>query len=198
MGIKTFGNCLQELQIKLIDKNGKQSISEEVKCRKFPNHLQDYMESTLLPQILDSGMFYNLVKKAESCKAARKHRCISTTPKPVQQATTTLVSSHSYNHCRDRKKDNKKTSYKPGRTPAIKTTTTKDPDWEVVNKTLTSQDKMKLIRDWKCLWCRAPGYTFKECKKRISIVLMRTAADVLSLQPTSKLGITKNTDKGKT
>jgi len=67
----------------------------------------------------------------------------------------------------------------------------------LVNKTLTSQDKMKLIRDRKCLWCRAPGHTFKEYKKRISKVLMRTAAQVLSLQHSSKPVIAKNNYKGK-
>jgi len=80
----------------------------------------------------------------------------------------------------------------------MKTTTTKDPDWEVVNKTLISQDKMKLIREWKCLWCRAPGHTFKECKRRISKEPMRTHAQVLSLQHTNKLVTAKNNYKGKT
>jgi len=60
-GYQTFANWLEELQIKLIDKDGNQSISEEVKHRKFPNHLLDYMESTLVPQILDSWRFNNLV-----------------------------------------------------------------------------------------------------------------------------------------
>jgi len=68
----------------------------------------------------------------------------------------------------------------------------------VVNKTLISQDKMKLIRNRKCLWCRAPGHTFKECKKRISKIPMRTATQVLSLQHTSKPVIAKNNYKGKT
>jgi len=54
MGIKTFANWLEELQIKLIDKDGNQCISEEVKRRKFLNHLPDYMETTMVPQILDS------------------------------------------------------------------------------------------------------------------------------------------------
>jgi len=165
MGIKTFANWLEELQIKLIDKDGNQSISEEVKCRKFLNHLPDYMETTLVPQILDSWTFKDLVKKAESYEAARKHGCVSTTPKPARQPVTQPASSPSRNHRRDRKTDNKKKSSNPGRTPATKTTTTKDPDWEVVNKTLILQDKMKLIRDRKCLWCRAPGHTFMECKK---------------------------------
>jgi len=80
----------------------------------------------------------------------------------------------------------------------MKTTTTKDPDWEVVNKTLTSQDKMKLIRERKCLSCHAPSHTFKECKKRISKVPMRTAAQELSLQHTSTPVIAKNNYKGKT
>jgi len=57
---------------------------------------------------------------------------------------------------------------------------------------------MKLIRDRKCLWCRAPGHTFKECKKRISKITMRTAAQVLSLQHTNKPVIAKNNCKGKT
>jgi len=80
----------------------------------------------------------------------------------------------------------------------MKTTSTKDPDWEVVNLTLTSQDKMNLIRERKCLWCSAPSHNFKECKKRISKIPIRTTAQVLSLQPTRKPVIAKNNYKGKT
>jgi len=176
MGIKTFANWLEELQIKLIDKDGNQCISEEVKRRKFLNHLPDYMETSRVPQILDSWICKDLVKKAESYEAARKHGHISSIPKPARQPTTPSVPNPGHNNHRNRKTDNKKTSTNSGRTPAMKTTSTKDPDWEVVNMTLTSQDKMKLIRDRKCLWCRTPGHTFQECKKRISKVPMRTAA----------------------
>jgi len=197
MSIKTFTNWLEELQIKLIDKDRNQSISEEVKCRKFLNHLLDYMETTLVTQIVDSWTFNDLVKKAESYEAARKHGGISTTPKAAHQPATQPTPIPGQNHRKDRKTDNKKTSSDPGRTPAMKTRTTKDPYWEVVNKTLTSQDKMKLIRERKCLWCRAPGHTFKECRKRISKVPMRMAAQVLSLQHTSKPIIAKNNYKYK-
>jgi len=167
MGIKTFANWLEEVQIKLIDKDGNQCISEEVKRRKFRNHLPDYMETTLVPHILDSWTFNDLVKKAESYEAARKNGRISAAPKPARQPTTPPVPNPGRNYRRDRKTENKKTSSYPERTPVTKTTSTKDPDWEVVNKTLISQDKMKLIRDRKCLWCRALGHTFKEYKKRI-------------------------------
>jgi len=128
------------------------------------------METTLVPQILDSWTFKDLVKKAESYEAARKNGRISTTYKPARQPATQPAPNPSLNHCRDRKTDIKKTSSNPGRTPATKIKTTKDPDWEVVNKTLTSQDKVKLIRERKCLWCRTLGHTFKKCKKRISKV----------------------------
>jgi len=198
MGIKTFANWLEELQIRLIDKDGNQCISEEVKRRKFLNHLPDYMETTLVPQILDSWSFNDLVKKAESYEAARKHGRISTIPKPARQPATQPALNPSQNHRRDQKTDNKKTSSNPGRTPATKTATTKDPDWEIVTKTLTSQDKMKLIRERKCLWCRAPGHTFTECKKRISKIPMRTATQVLFLQHTNQPVIAKNNYKGKT
>jgi len=66
MGIKTFTNWVEELQIKLIDKDGNQYILEEVKCRKFLNPGLDYMETTLVPQILVSWTFNDLVNKADS------------------------------------------------------------------------------------------------------------------------------------
>jgi len=56
---------------------------------------------------------------------------------------------------------------------------------------------MKLFRKWKYLWCRVPGHTCKEYKKRKSKVPMLTAAQVLSLQHTSKPVTAKNNCKGK-
>jgi len=198
MGIKTFANWLQELLIKLIDKDRNQCISEEVKRRKFLNHLPDYMETTQVPQILDSWTFNDLVKKAESYEAARKHGRISATPKPARRPPAPSVPNPGHNHRRDPRTENKKTSSNPLRTPTTKTTSNKDLDWELVNKTLTSLVKMKLIRDRKCLWCCAPGYTFKECQKQIRKVPIRTAVQVLSLPHTNKPVIAKNNYKGKT
>jgi len=68
----------------------------------------------------------------------------------------------------------------------------------VVNKTLISQNKMKLVRERKFIWCRAPSHNFKECKKRISKVPIHTAAQILSLQHTDKPVIVKSNYKGKT
>jgi len=65
MVIKTCANWWEQLHIKLIDWDGNLYISEEVQCWKFLNHLPDYMETTLVPQILDSWTFNDLVQKAE-------------------------------------------------------------------------------------------------------------------------------------
>jgi len=125
---------LAELQIKLIHKDGNQCISKEVKQRKFLNHLMQYIETTLVLHILDSWTFNVLDKKGETYEGTRKHERISATPNPARHATTQTVLNSSCNHCRDRKTDRKKTGSNPGRTPATKTTSTKDPHWELVNK----------------------------------------------------------------
>ena len=39
------------MQLKLIDKQEKQSKSQEVKRREFLNYLPQYMKATLIPQI---------------------------------------------------------------------------------------------------------------------------------------------------
>ena len=120
------------------------------------------------------------------------------TPTPVQQATTPIATHPTCNNHRDRKINSKNTSSITERTTAIKTTSTKDSDWEVVNKIFTSQEKRKLIRDCKCLYCNTPGYTFKECRKQISKQPIRTAVQVLSLQHINKPVTAKNNYKGKT
>jgi len=70
-------------------------------------------------------------------EAARKHGRISTKSKPVYQTATKPAPNQSRNYHRYRKTVKKKTSPNPERTVATKTKTTKNPDWEVVNKSLT-------------------------------------------------------------
>ena len=55
-------------------------------------------------------------------------------------------------------------------------------DWDTLSKKLDNKDKMQLIRDRKCLSCRIPSHTFKDCQKRKSKQSMRTAAQQLQLK----------------
>ena len=49
--MKKFFNWVTEMQLKLINKYGKESILVEVRRSKFLNQLQQYMEATFIPQI---------------------------------------------------------------------------------------------------------------------------------------------------
>jgi len=54
---------------------------------------------------------------------------------------------------RDLKAEIMEKSSNPRSTLATKTVNTKNPNLDVINKTLTYEDRIKLIRDQKCLWC---------------------------------------------
>ena len=60
------------MQIKLIDKHGKQNISDEVKRQKLLNNLPPYMEESLKPQIKDDWTYERIVEAAEGYEAAHK------------------------------------------------------------------------------------------------------------------------------
>ena len=66
MGIKKSSNWFPEMELKLIEIQGKQSISEEVQRSKFLYHLAQYMKVTLIPQIKEDRTYQYLVKQGES------------------------------------------------------------------------------------------------------------------------------------
>ena len=79
MGIKKFYNWLTEIQLNVIDKQRKQSISEQVKIRKLLNHLPQYMEATMIPQINEDWTYQYLVQQAESCETSKRHDAVPST-----------------------------------------------------------------------------------------------------------------------
>ena len=93
MGIKKLFNWLTEMQLKLIDKQEKQSISEEVKRRKYLNHLPQYMEATLIPQIKEDQTCEYLAQQAESYKVSKRHNAVPTTT----THTTRQISTEPHN-----------------------------------------------------------------------------------------------------
>ena len=95
MWIKNYSNWLAEMQLNLIDKQEKQSISEAVKRRKFFNYLLQYMEATLIHQIKEDWMCKYLVQQAESCQALQGHITVpNTTTHTMCQACTKPHNPH--------------------------------------------------------------------------------------------------------
>jgi hypothetical protein len=184
MGIKKFSNWLTEMQLKLIDKQGKQSISEEVKRRKFLNHLPPYMEATLIPQIKEDWTYEYLVQQAESYEASKRHIAVPTIARTPRQSSTKPQTPD-----RNRRRDGRqqrKTSFNPSNSnpsnrPA-KSNPSNNPDWDTITRNLDQKTKMELIKDKRCLWCRNKGHNYKDCRKRQAKQPMVTAAQALSLQ----------------
>ena len=70
MGIHRFARALDKMQCKLIDKEGRKSITEEVKIRKFLHNISDVIKKSLTPHLTDDMTFNQIVTKSEQFEAA--------------------------------------------------------------------------------------------------------------------------------
>ena len=111
MVIKMFSNWLTEIQLKLINKQGKQRISEEVKRSKFLNHLPQYMEATLIPQIKEDWTYMYLVQQVESYEASKPHVAVPTTTTRTLHQTSTKPHNSDCNRLRSGRQQ--QTSFNP-------------------------------------------------------------------------------------
>ena len=98
MWIKKFSNWLTELQLKFIDKKGKQSISEQVKRRKSWNYLPQCIAAALIPHVKEDWTSKNLVQWAEFYPRSKQHIPLSTTT----MRTSRQISTKPHNPDRNR------------------------------------------------------------------------------------------------
>ena len=189
MGIKKFSNWLTEMQLKLIDKQGKLSISEEVKRSKFLNHLQQYMDATLIPQIKEDWTYQYLVQQGESYKASKRHLAVPTTTTRTFSLTSTKPHNPEHNILRNGQQQQKtgfNLSNNDHRNQRAKSLPSNKPEWDTITRNLDQMTKMELIWDKKCLWCRNNGHNYKDCRKRQGKQPMVTAAQAVSMRSESR------------
>ena len=72
MGVHRFTRALDDMQSKLIDKQGHKSITEEVKIRKFLKNISDVIKKSLTPHLTDDRTFNQTVTKSEQFEAANR------------------------------------------------------------------------------------------------------------------------------
>ena len=72
MGVHRFARALDDIQSKVIDKQGHKSITEEVKIRKFQNNISDVITASLTPHLTDDMTFDQIVTKSEQFEAANR------------------------------------------------------------------------------------------------------------------------------
>ena len=147
MGIKKFFNCLREMQWNLIGKQGKQHISEEVKRRKFLNHLPQYMEATLIPPIKEHRAYEYLVPQAE-CYEALKHISVPTTITRTPRQTSTKphnTDRNSFSNRQQQPKTGFHTSNNNSSNRPAKSRPSNNTDWDTIRRNLDKKTKMELI-----------------------------------------------------
>ena len=65
MGVQDFARALNEMQSKLIDRQGWKSITEEVKIRKFFNNIADVIKKSITTPVTDNMTLNEIVTKSE-------------------------------------------------------------------------------------------------------------------------------------
>ena len=88
IGINKFSNWLTEMQLKFIAKQGKKSISEEVKRRKFLNHLQQYVEATWIFQMKEDWTYAYPVQQTWLYETLKRYIAGPTTTTQTRQQTS--------------------------------------------------------------------------------------------------------------
>ena len=154
MGIKNFCNWLPEMQLKLIHKQGKQSISEEVKRRKFLNHLPQYIEDILIPQIKKDWTYEHQVQQAEFYAASKRQIAVPITTTCTHRQS--FIKPHNPNRNRlSNRRQQKKTGFNlRNNNPCNQTAkshTSNNHNWDTITRNLDQKTKLELIRDKKYL-----------------------------------------------
>ena len=169
MRIKKFSNWLPEMQLKIIHKHGQHCISEQVKSKKFLNHLPQYIKVILIAQIKEDWTHEYLVLQAEYHEALKKHIAVRTTTKGTPHWTSIKPDNANRNRFRNgwqHQKTGFKSSNNNSSNWPVKSYPTNYPDWDTITRNLDQKAKMELIRDKKFLGCCNKGHNYKYCRRR--------------------------------
>ena len=148
MGIKKFSNWLTKMQLKFIDKQGKQNISEEVKKRKFLHHLLQHMVATLIQQIKEDWTCEYPVQHAESFEESKQHIVVPTTITCILHQTSTKPYNLDRNRLRSGRQQQKpvfNSSNNKFGNQAANGHLNNYLDWNTISRNLDQKTKMELI-----------------------------------------------------
>ena len=201
MAVHRFASALDDMQSELIDKQGRKSITEEVKIRKFLNNISDVIKKTFTPHLTDDITFNQIVTKSEQFEAVNRVATAEYTkpgyPSKTPRYTnaTSTRSSYTTQQPRPDKGQPQQNRQASQRSRSTARAGTKNSDWDKIKKTLSEQERMKRILEKACLWCGLAVHNSKDCRKRLNEEPMRTAAQEMRLQ--QPVGRTRSKEKTK-
>ena len=201
MGVHRFARALDDMQGKVIVKQGCKSITDEVKVSKFLNNIPDIIKKSITPHWTHDMSCNDIITKSERFEAANRGADADYT-KPgyssevsTYQNTTSTRSSYPSQQPRADKDQPQQNHLATlgARSPA--SAETKDTDRDKIKKTLTEKERMRGFREKVCSWCGLAVHNFNECSKRLNQEPMTTAAKDMQLhQP---VGTTRFKEKTK-
>ena len=173
MGVQRFARALGDIQRKLIDKQGRKSITDEVKIMKFLNNIPDIIKKSITAHLTDDVTYNHIVRKSEQFEAVNRgsnadhtnlgyHSNVSRYP----NATCTRSSSRT-----QQPRPDKGPPHQNGLATLGATSTapggTKDLNRDDIQKTLYEKERVRRAREKLCLWYELAGHNCKECMKRL-------------------------------
>ena len=72
MGVYRFASALDDMQSKLIDKQGRKSITDIGEIRKFFHNISDIIKKSITPHLKDDMIYNDIITKSEQFEAAKR------------------------------------------------------------------------------------------------------------------------------
>ena len=157
MGVHRFARELDDMQSKLIDKQGCKSITDEVKIRKFLNNIPDIIKKSITPHLTDHMTYNDIVNKSEQFEAAnRGANAEHTKPRYPSKVSryTNAGSTRSRYTTQQPRPDKCQLTQNRLVTPGARSTAsaiTKGTDWDKIKTTLSEKERMRRVREKVCL-----------------------------------------------
>ena len=162
------------MQSKLIDRQDRKSITEEVNLRKFLNNILYVIKWSITPHLTDDMTFDEIVIKSEKLEVANRGTNAEHSKQEYLRKLhryPEATSAHSTNHTEQPTADKSQPQQKRHPTPGGRATAsavTKNSDWNPIRNSLSEQEQTRLIPEKACLSCGLAGPNDKDYRKRLN------------------------------
>ena len=182
MGVHHFTSARDDMQRKLIDKQGRKSITDEVIIGKFLNNIPHIITQSITHHLTNNMTHNDIVPEEEEFVALNRCSHAAHTKagyysklSRCPHATSTRLS---YPALQPRPATGQLPQYCVPSPVARSTasTETKDPDWDKIRKISSKEERLRRVHEEVSLCCVLAVHMFKECRKPLKIEPIRTAA----------------------
>ena len=188
MDVHRFARVLDNMQSKLIHKQGRKSITEEVKISKLRNNICNVSKKSITRHFTDDMTFNEIVTKSEEFESPNRGANAEQTkqgypnkPSKSTNATSTRSSYPTQQTRPDKRQPHQHRQARPGGRSTA-SAGTRNSVWDEIKKTLSEQERMRRICEKTCSCCGLVGHNYKHYRKRPNKEPARTAVRELQLQ----------------